>query len=118
MDGTTREQDKIRRMTLLISVMLLLISGVSYFLYQQSYQTRLQVTVTSKRVLPNTVGNMETKKKTDERIRKSDMNSTIYDPLELNQDLYNENPFLLNEENLKATSPSIFRLSNQIEPLP
>ena len=33
MDGTTREQDKIRRMTLLISVMLLLISGVSYFLY-------------------------------------------------------------------------------------
>ena len=61
---------------------------------------------------------METKKKTDERMRKSDMNSTIYDPLELNQDLYNENPFLLNEENLKATSPSIFRLSNQIEPLP
>lgn len=49
MDGTTREQDKIRRMTLLISVMLLLISGVSYFLYQQSYQTRLQVTVTSKK---------------------------------------------------------------------
>ena len=78
MDGTTREQDKIRRMTLLISVMLLLISGVSYFLYQQSYQTRLQVTVTSKRVLPNTVGNMETKKKTDERMRKSDIFLQLY----------------------------------------
>ncbi|MDT2525870.1 hypothetical protein [Enterococcus raffinosus] len=118
MDGTTREQDKIRRMTLLISVMLLLISGVSYFLYQQSYQTRLQVTVTSKRVLPNTGGGTTTKKKTDEHIMESDMNSTIYDPLELNQNLFNENPFLLNEENSKAPSSPIFRLSNQIEPLP
>lgn len=118
MDGTTREQDKIRRMTLLISVMLLLISGVSYLLYQQVYQTRLQVTVTSKRVLPNTGSGTTTRKKTGERMMESDIDSTIYDPLELDQDLFSENPFLFKEGDLKAHSYPIFRLSNQIEPLP
>lgn len=49
MDGTTEEQDKIRRATLMISLILLLVSCGSFFLYQYAYQTRLNVTVTSKK---------------------------------------------------------------------
>ena len=54
MDGTTEEQDKIRRATLMISLILLLVSCGSFFLYQYAYQTRLNVTVTSKKLLPET----------------------------------------------------------------
>lgn len=52
MDGTTKEQDKIRHMTLFISLLLLLGSVGSYLLYQQFYQTELRVTFVSKKVLP------------------------------------------------------------------
>lgn len=54
MEGTTEEQDKIRRMTLFISVLLLLSSVGSYLLYQHFYQTELQVTFVSKKILPET----------------------------------------------------------------
>lgn len=54
MEGTTEEQDKIRRMTLFISVLLLLSSVGSYLLYQHFYQPELQVTFVSKKILPET----------------------------------------------------------------
>lgn len=126
MDGTTREQDKIRRMTLLISVMLLLISGVSYFLYQQSYQTRLQVTVTSKRVLPNTGAK---KKSIDHSVQNEEKPEGIEEtergndvPITLKQVSLNQPP--TTDEKLSKTHystnsrPRIFRLSDEIEILP
>lgn len=70
MEGTTKGQDKIRRVTLLISVLLLLSSVGSYLLYQHFYQSELQVTFVSRKILPKT----GTAKKTSQRLKETQVN--------------------------------------------
>ncbi|MGL9749724.1 hypothetical protein [Enterococcus sp. DIV0170] len=126
MDGTTSEQDKIRRLTLLISVMLLMISGGAYFLYEYTYQTKIQVNVTSKRVLPNTgakkksidhsAQNVEKPQSIEETDRGNDVPITL-ELVSLNQPpAANEN--LLKTNHSMNSRPRIFRLSDEIEVLP
>lgn len=118
MEGTTEEQNKIRRATLLISVLLLLFSGGAYFLYQHMYQTKLHVTITSKKVLPNT-GAAKKSSKVEE---KPETKTTELESLELNQEFFSEKQIpssvSIKEKNLKTTNSKIFKLSNRIESLP
>lgn len=122
MEGTTEEQDKIRRMTLFISVLLLLSSVGSYLLYQHFYQPELQITFVSKKVLPNTgpgKKNAQQAKKT----QVNDKNTTqtnvskelIHDPLVQSSDKRNTR---IAQMNSNVTPPKIFKLSDKIGTFP
>lgn len=121
MDGTTKEQDKIRRGTLLISLLLLVCSLGSYFVYQHFYQPELHVSFVSKKILPNTGSVKDPEDKTAKNVnnysagRKSQPNSTLEKELEI--DPINS---LIDKENLEKTVPrssssKVFKLSDEIE---
>ncbi|MGG5373066.1 hypothetical protein [Enterococcus sp. AZ196] len=126
MEGTTEEQDRIRRGTLLISVLLLLSSVGGYFVYQHFYQPELQVTFVSRKVLPET----GTRKKEAE---KSSEETKNYSEIKVNQSSrktvkeLEQDPLKaqasLSGEHLKKKTPAdsrlrVFRLSDKIEVLP
>ncbi|MFR3686373.1 MAG: hypothetical protein ACLTXM_15200 [Enterococcus sp.] len=122
MEGTTKEQDKIRRVTLLISVLLLLSSVGSYLLYQQFYQPELQVTFVSKKVLPNT-GTIKKNAQQPKKTQVNDKNTTqttvskdlIHDPLVQSSDKWNTR---IAQMNSTGASPTIFKLSDKIGTFP
>lgn len=122
MEGTTQEQDKIRRVTLLISVLLLLSSVGSYLLYQQFYQPELQVTFVSKKVLPNT-GTTKKNAQQPKKTQVNDKNTTqttvskelIHDPLVQSSDKRNTR---IAQMNSTGASPTIFKLSDKIGTFP
>lgn len=118
MEGTTDEQDKIRRATLLISMLLLLCSVGSYLLYQHFYQPELTVTFVNKKILPNT----RTPKKISREVKtvKSDKST----PESSAAEELNRNPLIqstvLKENQVKQSSHAvsevkIFKLSDEIE---
>lgn len=122
MDETTSVQNKIRRATLLISMLLLLVSLGSYFIYQRFYRTELQVKVVRKRVLPNTGTNKSLIKKTKKVpvSQENPFNESLSFQLqdnEINRDPlidYNHPP----KPNASIPSSKLFKLSNEIKPLP
>ncbi|OTO72858.1 MULTISPECIES: hypothetical protein [unclassified Enterococcus] len=126
MDGTTEEQDKIRRATLMISLILLLVSCVSFFLYQYAYQTRLNVTVTSKKLLPETEkvkkNSVKSSKKPDEDQTVTNKQTTNEGIKELEQDPLKQLPETANDplQKKRAVIPSskIFKLGDTTEYLP
>lgn len=122
MEGTTHEQNKIRRATLLISVLLLLSSVGSYLLYQHFYQPQLTVTFVSKKVLPNT----RTPKKMSRESNKVQVDRRVATENNVSKDVKNvpfiQNP-IMNENAVKESNPAIseakiFKLSDEIEILP
>ena len=121
MDGTTKEQDKIRRGTLLISLLLLVCSLGSFFVYQHFYQSELHVSFVSKKTLPNTGSVKDPKDKKAKSVnnysvgRKNQLNSTLEKELELDP----LNP-LIDKKNSEKTIPrspssKVFKLSDEIE---
>lgn len=126
MDGTTEEQDKIRRATLMISLILLLVSCGSFFLYQYAYQTRLNVTVTSKKLLPETEKvkktSVKSSKKPDEDQAVTNKQTTNEGIKELEQDPLKQLPETANDplQKKRAVIPSskIFKLGDTTEYLP
>lgn len=122
MEGTTKGQDKIRRVTLLISVLLLLSSVGSYLLYQHFYQSELQVTFVSRKILPKT----GTAKKTSQRLKEMQVNhknvmqtnvskELTHDPLLQGLDKRNTR---LTQINSTGASPKIFKVSDKIGVFP
>ena len=122
MEGTTKGQDKIRRVTLLISVLLLFSSVGSYLLYQHFYQSELQVTFVSRKILPKT----GTAKKTSQRLKETQVNhknamqtnvskESTHDPLLQGSDKRNTR---LTKINSTGASPKIFKVSDKIGVFP
>lgn len=122
MEGTTKGQDKIRRVTLLISVLLLLSSVGSYLLYQHFYQSELQVTFVSRKILPKT----GTAKKTSQRLKETLVNHKNVMQTNVSKELTND-PLLqgsdkrntrLTQINSTGASPIIFKVSDKIGVFP
>ena len=122
MEGTTKGQDKIRRVTLLISVLLLFSSVGSYLLYQHFYQSELQVTFVSRKILPKT----GTAKKTSQRLKETQVNHKNVMQTNVSKELTND-PLLqgsdkrntrLTQINSTGASPKIFKVSDKIGVFP
>lgn len=122
MEGTTEGQDKIRRVTLLISVLLLFSSVGSYLLYQHFYQSELQVTFVSRKILPKT----GTAKKTSQRLKETQVNHKNVMQTNVSKELTND-PLLqgsdkrntrLTQINSTGASPKIFKVSDKIGVFP
>lgn len=117
MDGTTKEQDKIRRGTLLISLLLLVCSLGSYFVYQHFYQPELHVSFVSKKILPNTGSvNKTTPKQGKTKVEKRSSEKNERQP-ELRQDLFNQRQ-VKRQTNQVTSSAKIFKLSDRLGSLP
>ncbi|MGO3610948.1 MAG: hypothetical protein ACTIOL_14525 [Enterococcus sp.] len=121
MEETTKEQNKIRRVTLLISVLLIVSSLGSYLVYQHFYQPELQVTFVSKKVLPKTGTTARSSRKANapQTNKKSTATNSVSKELEhdpLNQELtVDENR---SRQAVPMSSAKIFKLSDRIEVLP
>lgn len=119
MDGTTKEQNRIRRGTLFISILLLFSSLGCYFVYQNFFQPELHVTFVSKKVLPNTkpAGKSSQKVENTQSNKKSEPAAKELTPDPLSQSK------ALNTNRVKQTTPMntsfrIFKLSDRIETIP
>lgn len=118
MEGTTDEQNKIRRVTLLVSMLLLLCSVGSYILYQHFFQPELTVTFVSKKILPNT----GTPKKISREVKTVKIDNSTPESSaveELNRSPLIQSAVLkenqLKQSNKAASEVKIFKLSNEIE---
>ena len=122
MEETTEEQNKIRRGTLLISLLLLLCSVGSYYVYQTFYDTELHVTFVSKKVAANT---KQAPSKTVKKAHgKSEKTSEKKGVVETKKTMLVQRPMLPNtktrndgRQNQQGSS-NIFRLSDPIVVLP
>lgn len=121
MDGTTDEQNKIRRVTLLISMLLLLCSVGSYLLYQHFYQPKLTVTFVSRKVLPNTGAPKKMSRETKiVKIDKSTPESSTAEELIRNPLIQStsQKESQVKQSNQAVPEAKIFKLSNEIEVSP